>query len=91
MMKLLTPAFCALLRSGGAAAIDLNGLRAIGPVASFVKTDSAVTLICADGPRSALPCRRPISSGCARLYCFGSKLSISSRALKKGSFSLPRR
>ena len=49
MMKLLTPAFCAVLVSTGAAAIDLNGLRSIGPVASFVKTDSAVTLNCADG------------------------------------------
>jgi alpha-glucosidase len=54
MMKLLTSAFCALLGCSGAAALDLNsldlnGLRSIGPVASFVKTDSAVTLICADG------------------------------------------
>jgi alpha-glucosidase len=49
MRKLLTPAFCALLVCTGAAAIDLNGLRSIGPVASFVKSDSAVTLTCADG------------------------------------------
>ena len=28
-------AFCALLVCGGAAAIDLTGLRSIGPVASF--------------------------------------------------------
>jgi alpha-glucosidase len=49
MIKLLRSALCALLACGGAAAIDLNGLRSIGPVASFVKTDSAVTLECADG------------------------------------------
>ena len=49
MMKLLRAALCAVLVCGGAAAIDLNGLRSIGPVASFVKTDSAVTLTCADG------------------------------------------
>ena len=49
MIKLLRSALCALLVCGGAAAIDLNGLRSIGPVASFVKTDSAVTLTCADG------------------------------------------
>jgi alpha-glucosidase len=49
MTKLLTPALCALLAAGGAAAIDLSGLRSIGPVASFVKTDSAVTLTSADG------------------------------------------
>jgi len=49
MTKLLTSVFCALLGCGGAAAIDLNGLRSIGSVASFVKTDSSVTLICADG------------------------------------------
>ena len=40
-MKFLTSAFCALLVSGGAAAIDLNGLKSIAPVTSFVKTDSA--------------------------------------------------
>ncbi|HXB68665.1 MAG TPA: glycoside hydrolase family 31 protein, partial [Candidatus Acidoferrales bacterium] len=49
MTKLLTPALCALLAAGGAAGIDLNGLRSIGPVASLVKTDAAVTLTCADG------------------------------------------
>ena len=49
MVKLLTSVFCALLGCGGAAAIDLNGLRSIGPVASFVKADSSVTLSCADG------------------------------------------
>ena len=49
MTKLLTPALCALLAAGGAAAIYLSGLRSIGPVASLVKTDAAVTLTCADG------------------------------------------
>jgi alpha-glucosidase len=49
MRKLLTLVSCALLGCGGAAAIDLSGLRSIGPVASFAKTDSAVTLNCADG------------------------------------------
>jgi alpha-glucosidase len=49
MTKLLTPALCALLAAGGAAAIDLNGLRFISPVTSFGKTDAAVTLTCADG------------------------------------------
>src|SRR5450755_2007626 len=48
-MNLLTPVFCALMVCGGAEAIDLNGLRSIAPVAGFVKTDSAVTLMCADG------------------------------------------
>ena len=49
MRKLLTPVFCALLLCGGAEAIDLDGLRSIGPLASFAKTDSSVTLTCADG------------------------------------------
>ena len=49
MRNLLTPAFCALLASTGAAAIDLTGLRSIGPVASFAKSGSAVTLTCTDG------------------------------------------
>ncbi len=49
MIKLLRSTLCALLSCGGAAAIDLNGLRSIGPVASLVKTDSAVTVTCADG------------------------------------------
>ena len=42
-------AFCALLVCGGAAAIDLTGLRSIGPVTAFSKTESGVTLNCADG------------------------------------------
>ncbi len=49
MKKFLSPVFCALLACGGAAAVDLTGLRSIGPVASFAKTDSAVTLTCTDG------------------------------------------
>src|SRR5260370_13923786 len=49
MIKRLRSAVCALFVCGGAAAIDLNGLRSIGPVASLVKTDAAVTLTCADG------------------------------------------
>src|SRR5260370_10084827 len=49
MIKLLRSTLCALLSCGGAAAIDLNGLRSIGPVASLVKTDSDVTVTCADG------------------------------------------
>jgi alpha-glucosidase len=48
-MKILAAVFCAVLASGGAAAIELNGLRPIGAVASFVKSDNAVTLTCADG------------------------------------------
>jgi len=49
MTKLLTPALCALLVAGGAEAIDLTGLRSIGPVTGLAKTGSAVTLTCADG------------------------------------------
>ncbi len=49
MRNLLASTFCALLVCGGAAAIDLTGLRSIGPVASFTKSESAVTLACADG------------------------------------------
>ena len=49
MRKLLVSAFCALLVCGGAAAIDLTGLRSIGPVTAFSKTESGVTLNCADG------------------------------------------
>ena len=48
-MKILTRICCVLLMCGGAAAIDLSGLRAIGPMTSFVKTDSGVTLSCTDG------------------------------------------
>src|SRR5260370_28278533 len=59
MIKLLTPALCALLACGGAAAIDLNGLRSIGPVASFVKTDSGVTLTCADGSQVRITVMAP--------------------------------
>jgi alpha-glucosidase len=39
---------CALAAGGSAPAIDLTGLRSIGAVESFVKTDSALTLTCAD-------------------------------------------
>ncbi len=49
MRNLSTWVFCALLCCRGAAAIDLDRMRAIGPVVSFAKTDSAVTLTCADG------------------------------------------
>lgn len=45
----MTSVFCALLGCGGASAIDLNGLQSIGPVASFARMDSSVTLICVDG------------------------------------------
>ena len=41
-------AICVLLVCTRAAAIDLSGLRPIGPVASFTKDDSGVTLTCAD-------------------------------------------
>ena len=58
-MKLLRSAFCALIVSSGAAAIDLNGLRSIGPVASFVKTDAAVTLTCADGSQVRITVMAP--------------------------------
>ena len=59
MMKLLTCSFCALLLCGGAAGIDPTGLRSIGPVASFVKTDAAVTLICADGSQVRITALAP--------------------------------
>src|ERR1035441_10746130 len=48
-MKLsLRRMLCLAMISGAAAAVDLAGLSAIGPVTSFTRTGSAVLLACAD-------------------------------------------
>jgi alpha-glucosidase len=58
-MKLFRLAACSLLAFGSAAGIDLNGLRSIAPVASFVKSASAVTLTCTDGSQVRITVMAP--------------------------------
>jgi alpha-glucosidase len=50
---------CALAGCGGAAAIDLTGLRSIGPMSSFVKFDAGITVDCADGSQVRITALAP--------------------------------
>jgi alpha-glucosidase len=49
MHKPVTAVVLALLTAGGVRAIDLEGLRPVGPVVSFARTDNGVDLTCGGG------------------------------------------
>jgi alpha-glucosidase len=55
----VTLVFCALLASHGAAAIDLTGLRSIGPVANFARIDAGVTVTSTDGSQVGITILAP--------------------------------
>ncbi|MBS1859456.1 MAG: glycoside hydrolase family 31 protein [Acidobacteria bacterium] len=51
MKNLLACVWCCAFGPVAAMAVDLAGMRPIGPLESFVKSDSAVTVACAGGSR----------------------------------------